>query len=69
MEIINEVNRAFVVQSGPIQPVINFKQSEIGKKLVKFQKKWYEENKWLKYSVSKDAALCFYCRCFGTLGL
>ena len=53
MEIINEANRAFVVQSGPIQPVINFKQSAIGKKLFKFQKKWYEEYKWLEYSVSK----------------
>eukprot|EP00794_Sanderia_malayensis_P011449 gene11449-12645_t len=35
MEITNEANRALVVQSGPIQPVINFKQSEIGKKLFK----------------------------------
>ena len=47
MEIINEANRAFVVQSGPIQPVINFKQSAIGKKLFKFQKKWSKNtNGW-----------------------
>ena len=69
MEIIKEANRAFVVQSGPIHTVINFKQSAIGKKLFKFQKKWYEEYKWLEYSFSKNAAFCFYSRCSGTLGM
>ena len=67
-EIINEANRAQLLDLGPVQPILNFKQSEIGKKLFRFQSKWYTEFKWLEYSSSKDAAFCFYCRCFGSLG-
>ena len=67
-EIVNEANRAFIVESGPIRPIINFTQSEQAGRKFKFQQKWYEEFNWLEYSVSKDVAFCFTCRCFGSLG-
>ena len=67
-EIVCEANRAFVVESGPIRPIIDFPTSEISGRKFKFQKKWYDEHTWLEYSVSKDAAFCYSCRCFGALG-
>ena len=67
-EIVNEANRAFVVESGPVRPIIDFPQSEQAGRKFKFQKKWYEEFNWLEYSASKDVAYCFTCRCFGSLG-
>ena len=67
-EIVCEANRAFVVESGPVKPILDFSTSEISGRKFKFQKKWYEEYTWLEYSVSKDAAFCFSCRCFGALG-
>ena len=67
-EIVNEANRAFVVESGPIRPIIDFPQSEQAGRRFKFPKKWYEEFNWLEYSVSKDVAFRFTCRCFGSLG-
>ena len=48
-EIVNEVNRAFVVESGPMRPIINFPQSEQAGRKFKFQQKWYEEFNWLEY--------------------
>lgn len=65
--IVCEANRAFVVESGPIRPNIDFPTSEISGRKFKFQKKWYDEHTWLEYSVSKDAAFCYFCRCFGAL--
>lgn len=68
-EIINEANRALVVKElGPIRPVIEFPESTQGKRNFKFQARWYDIFSWLEYSLQKDAAFCFYCRCFGTLG-
>ena len=68
LDVVNESNRAFIVNSGPIKPIIDFPKSTIGNRDYKFQSRWYDEFEWLEYSVVKDAAFCFYCRCFGTLG-
>jgi hypothetical protein len=68
LDVVNESNRAFIVNSGPIKPIIDFPKSTIGNRDCKFQSRWYDEFEWLEYSVVKDAAFCFYCRCFGTLG-
>ena len=67
-EIVCEANRAFVVESGPIRPIIDFPASEMSGRKFKFQKKWYDQYGTLEYSLSKDAAFCYSCRCFGALG-
>ncbi|CAB4043130.1 Hypothetical predicted protein [Paramuricea clavata] len=67
-EIVNEANRALIVNNlGPIRPLIEFPVSTSGKRTFKFQSRWYDLHSWLEYSVLKDAAFCFNCRCFGTL--
>ena len=68
-EVINEANRALVINDlGPIRPVIEFPATTVGSRTFKFQSRWYNEFCWLEYSREKDAAFCYYCRCFGTLG-
>lgn len=37
--VVNEANRAFIIDSGPIQPVIDFPQPEQARRKFKFQKK------------------------------
>ena len=37
-EIVNEVNRAFVFETGPIRPLIDFLQSEQAGKSLSFKK-------------------------------
>ena len=66
-KIVNESSRAFVVNTGPIRPIMEFPRSVIGKHEFKFQFRWYNKFSWLEYSVTNDAAFCFYCRCFETL--
>lgn len=68
-EIVSEANRDLIVNNlGPVRPLIEFPVSTSGKRTFKFQSRWYDLHSWLEYSVLKDAAFCFYCRCFGTLG-
>ena len=67
-EKVNDDNRAFLIQCGPIRPSIDFPQTDQGRKKYRFSKNWYNEYDWIEYSLSKDAAFCFSCRCFGTLG-
>ena len=67
-ESVKSTNRDLVVKSGPIRPRNDFPSTLIGQKLFKFNASWYEIHEWLEYSISKDSAHCFYCRCFGTLG-
>lgn len=31
---------------------------------ISFKPKWFDNYKWLEYSVAKNAAFCFACRCF-----
>ena len=68
-EVVNEKTRKSVLQAGRITTILpSFPKSAQGKRLFSFQGQWYSLNDWVEYSVSLDAAFCFYCRCFGTLG-
>ena len=68
-EKIHNDNRTCAVQLGPIRrSIIEFPQSNQGSKKYQFSKNWYNEFEWIEYSLSQDAAFCFLCRCFGTLG-
>jgi hypothetical protein len=67
-EIVRESNRRNVISVGPVQPKIDFPVST--SRRLKFQSSWYareDYSQWLEYSISKDAAYCFVCRCFGSL--
>lgn len=69
-ETVTESVRKQIVTLGPIQPMdVIFPSS--GPRNLRFQRSWYAREDcttWLEYSVSKDAAFCFVCRCFGSLG-
>ena len=59
-----EVRRAYLLR-GPTQPIgHNFPRKRVGKDWRLFQPKWFKDYDWLEYSVSKDAAFCFYCFLF-----
>ena len=62
------VNVHQVPSLGPIRPVIEFPKSTFGRKELRFQERWYGSFDWLEYSIERDAAFCYYCRIFGTLG-
>ena len=68
LEIVNNVNRNEYFLAGSIRPEGGFKTSLIGQRIFKFLSAWYTTYDWLEYSVSRDAAFCFTCRSFGTLG-
>ncbi|XP_062229974.1 uncharacterized protein LOC133927506 [Phragmites australis] len=62
--IKSEVRRAYLLR-GPTQPIgHNFPRKRVGKDWRLFQPKWFKDYDWLEYSVSKDAAFCFYCFLF-----
>ena len=67
-EVVHNAKRELEIKSGPVRPIVNFSQSEQAKKNYRFQKIWYEQHNWLEYSTSKDAAFCFTCRHFSSLG-
>jgi hypothetical protein len=49
----------------PCQPInIQYPVSYFSGKGRSFQSDWFEENDWLEYSISKDAAFCYLCRMF-----
>ena len=50
-DVVSEANRAFIVSSGPIRPIIDFPKSTIGSRDYKFQSRWYDEFEWLEYSL------------------
>lgn len=72
-EIVVESNRQYIVSLGPVQPKTStfpgsFPSS--GRRNLKFQTSWFareDYSQWLEYSISKDSAFCFVCRCFGNL--
>jgi len=69
-EVVGESNRREIVNQGPIRPVVNFPAT--GPRNLRFQRSWYDRDdtrQWLEYSVTADAAFCFVCRCFGSLGM
>ena len=68
LEIVDNANRKEVLLARSIRSKSGFKTSLIGQRIFKFQSAWYTTYDWLQYSVSRDAAFCFTCRSFGTLG-
>ncbi|GFP84236.1 protein-tyrosine sulfotransferase [Phtheirospermum japonicum] len=62
---VDIVRREYILRK-PCQPEnYNFPQSPIGKKMRKFNPKWFGNYKsWLEYSVEKDAVFCFPCYLF-----
>ncbi|KAL9673239.1 hypothetical protein QQ045_029493 [Rhodiola kirilowii] len=62
--IRDDIRREYVLK-GPCQPLShNFKRSDFGNKSRCFQVGWFTKWEWLEYSVSKDAAFCFWCYLF-----
>jgi hypothetical protein len=65
-----EVKRKERVRQGPIQSTdIKFPTST--RRNLRFQASWFVRDvcgKFLEYSISEDAAFCFVCGCFGSLG-
>lgn len=51
----------------PIQPSLQiFPKSKFGNRLRSFQKHWYNQFKWLEYSILTDGTYCFPCRHFSS---
>ncbi|CAH9146872.1 unnamed protein product [Cuscuta epithymum] len=62
--IRDDVMRAYVVK-GACQPASHkFPRTEFGKTLRSFRGEWFKTWEWLEYSISKDAAFCFWCYLF-----
>jgi hypothetical protein len=60
----SDVRRAYLLR-GPTQPIgLKFPRKRVGNDWRQFHEKWFKEHDWLEYSVSKDAAFCFYCYLF-----
>ena len=59
----DQVRRAYILK-GPTQPIVNFPRVD-GRK---FSRSWFQRYNWIEYSVSKDAAFCFYCFLFKNPG-
>ena len=64
LNVQSDVRRAYLLR-GPTQPIgHNFPRKRVGNDWRQFLPKWFKEHDWLEYSVSKDAAFCFYCYLF-----
>ncbi|XP_037471441.1 zinc finger MYM-type protein 1-like, partial [Triticum dicoccoides] len=61
--IQDQVRRAHILK-GPTRPTVKFDRKKIGSKNRAFSKNWYKNYEWLEYSVSEQAAFCFYCFLF-----
>ena len=58
--------RRYYLTKGPCQPIVHdYLVSYFSGKPRRFKSEWYVNRKWLKYSINKDAAFCFYCYLFG----
>ena len=58
----DQVRRAYILK-GPTQPIVKFPHVD-GRK---FSQSWFQRYNWIEYSVSKDAAFCFFCFLFKIL--
>ncbi|KAL1815817.1 hypothetical protein ACET3Z_018391 [Daucus carota] len=64
-KVRDDVRRKYV-QMGPCKPISHtFPGSTFGDRGRSFQATWLNKWDWLEYSVSKDAAFCFWCYLFG----
>ncbi|KAH7650649.1 Ribonuclease H-like protein [Dioscorea alata] len=62
-EIRDQVRREYLTRC-PCQPIgHNFPQKDYGKQKRSFQDAWFKYP-WLEYSITKDAAFCFWCYLF-----
>lgn len=60
----DRVRREYISR-GPCQPYdYNFPKTKCGRDNRSFQAIWFKKFPWLEYSVSKDAAFCFWCYLF-----
>ncbi|XP_022876937.1 zinc finger MYM-type protein 1-like [Olea europaea var. sylvestris] len=60
----DEIRRDYL-RAWPYQPVLlNYQKSIFGNQNRRFQKKWFNQFRWLEYSPSTDKAYCFYCFLF-----
>ncbi|KAK1397161.1 hypothetical protein POM88_007024 [Heracleum sosnowskyi] len=65
--IQDDVRRKYLLV-GPFQPLTHtFPKTVCGVKERCFQTEWFKVREWLEYSVSQDAAFCFYCYLFGDI--
>jgi len=68
-EVVTVGDIDFIISLGPVQPKgREFNGTDVivsGRlKRLRFQEGWYTGRPWLEYSLSQDAACCFYCRLF-----
>ncbi|XP_071920891.1 uncharacterized protein [Coffea arabica] len=62
----DHVRRDYLTR-GPCQPIGHmYPKTSFGKQHRSFQDSWYQKFVWLEYSISKDAAFCFWCFLFKT---
>jgi hypothetical protein len=63
-DVQSDVRRAYLLR-GPTQPIgHSFPHKRVGSDWRQFHPKWFGEHDWLEYSMSNDAAYCFYCYLF-----
>ncbi|KAK1368890.1 zinc finger MYM-type protein 1-like [Heracleum sosnowskyi] len=61
----DDIRRKYV-QMGPCRPLSYvFPPTQCGENMRSFQISWFHNREWLEYSISKDAAFCFWCYLFG----
>ena len=64
VSIRDQVRREYLLR-GPCQPIGHmYPQRTIANHQRSFQDVWFKQFEWLEYSVSKDAAFCFWCYLF-----
>jgi hypothetical protein len=62
---ISQVERKIRIIRGPCQPKLNmYPRTKFGEKQRSFNSFWYDQFKWLEYSITADRAFCFPCRLF-----
>ncbi|XP_027062714.1 uncharacterized protein [Coffea arabica] len=62
----DHVRREYLTR-GTCQPIGHmYPKTSFGKQHRSFQDSWYQKFVWLEYSISKDAAFCFWCFLFKT---
>ena len=56
--------------SGPMQPILqNYPKTKFGEKYRKFKSTYFSEFDGLEYSISRNAAFCYYCRMFPSFSM